>query len=757
MTRYDFYNNLELFHKTKEIIQQEEQEKIQSDLNELKHYGTKGQKWGIRKWQNYDGTFNEAGKERYFGKSSKTASTEEDKVGSARSDVKDYLKFRNKMLKKRTRGDLNKWYRDNNKAADKQLLKDAKKVDKQREKMYKNQLRDFYEDPNELVSDLDRIYKIGGEAGKSSKNKWPMNDLFKKAGYDYDKSDDETRELFEMEINDIRSSYKNGNDINKLSKEFGYDKNFIQDVIDSDPDQKVGSIFNKKATNENGEEYNPKYQYSDGSLTWEGRQLSLKKAAKKINSNMLEDYKNKESERKEAERIEQEAKENKVKEILNDARSNVKLTKELKGKDISDEELQNIINDLDNYSSWENWDKLEKNNRNEFDKIADLGLDALARSSKYYSSNNDVGDDSWRDWFVYEDQTIGLPQITKLYYDGYSKDYINKMIDKVSSMSYEDYDKKYGEDSAAKFFVDQTDWQNQNKKFVEALFDPDYNAKDQKIGGLFNKTPEEKAEKKAIKEAKKINDELEEEYLYDRRHWDEVANAYINESEFSPLFENIRKSNNEKLSKDYDKVNDIFKDYLENEDEYVTRAAIANSIISEETTLENIGRMTRLYLMDDLDQGYANSSDLYARYEKNIDDKEIERLYQSLHNNKDMYNENVKYLKDNNKVLSKVNDMLLLELCKENEDEHNTTRKNRAYWRLYDAADGSTHNGDLEKDAYNSAKKITEKLHKSCSGNDGWDFLNQAIENLDMNSKELRDMTQADWDKINAEINKLKK
>ena len=32
----------------------------------LKHYGLKGMKWGERRWQNYDGTFNEAGKERYF-------------------------------------------------------------------------------------------------------------------------------------------------------------------------------------------------------------------------------------------------------------------------------------------------------------------------------------------------------------------------------------------------------------------------------------------------------------------------------------------------------------------------------------------------------------------------------------------------------------------------------------------------------------------------------------------------------------------
>ena len=38
--------------------------------NYLMHYGIKGQKWGQRRWQNEDGTFNEAGKARYFSKSS---------------------------------------------------------------------------------------------------------------------------------------------------------------------------------------------------------------------------------------------------------------------------------------------------------------------------------------------------------------------------------------------------------------------------------------------------------------------------------------------------------------------------------------------------------------------------------------------------------------------------------------------------------------------------------------------------------------
>ena len=33
--------------------------------DELKHFGIKGQKWGIRNYQNYDGTYTQAGLERY--------------------------------------------------------------------------------------------------------------------------------------------------------------------------------------------------------------------------------------------------------------------------------------------------------------------------------------------------------------------------------------------------------------------------------------------------------------------------------------------------------------------------------------------------------------------------------------------------------------------------------------------------------------------------------------------------------------------
>lgn len=150
----------------------------------LMHYGVLGQKWGQRHWQNPDGTYTTEGKIRYFGskKAQAEMNADETKIGSKTSDAKDYLKFRNKMLKERTRSDLNEWYRDKNKYLDKQLVRDAKRVDKQQEKMYKNQLKDWYDNPEDLVADLNAMYKISGKEQKigglfSKKEKESVEDM----------------------------------------------------------------------------------------------------------------------------------------------------------------------------------------------------------------------------------------------------------------------------------------------------------------------------------------------------------------------------------------------------------------------------------------------------------------------------------------------------------------------------------------------------------------------------------------------------
>lgn len=45
------------------------------DLDTIEHSGVKGQKWGIRNYQNPDGTLTEAGKERYRKVTDKSGST----------------------------------------------------------------------------------------------------------------------------------------------------------------------------------------------------------------------------------------------------------------------------------------------------------------------------------------------------------------------------------------------------------------------------------------------------------------------------------------------------------------------------------------------------------------------------------------------------------------------------------------------------------------------------------------------------------
>lgn len=62
--------------------------------NELTHSGIKGQKWGIRRFQNPDGSLTEAGKRRYYKEKAKTA---------AQNKVKKAVKSYNAAVKKADR------------------------------------------------------------------------------------------------------------------------------------------------------------------------------------------------------------------------------------------------------------------------------------------------------------------------------------------------------------------------------------------------------------------------------------------------------------------------------------------------------------------------------------------------------------------------------------------------------------------------------------------------------------------------------
>lgn len=88
---------------------------------ELYHHGIKGQKWGVRRFQNADGTFNEAGKKRYFGGGGSV------KGAASRALAKVYSINENYYSKHG-----NKTMASMNKAAKEQALKKAAAADKAR-------------------------------------------------------------------------------------------------------------------------------------------------------------------------------------------------------------------------------------------------------------------------------------------------------------------------------------------------------------------------------------------------------------------------------------------------------------------------------------------------------------------------------------------------------------------------------------------------------------------------------------------------
>lgn len=89
--------------------------------------------------------------------------------------------------------------------------------------------------------------------------------------------------------------------------------------------------------------------------------------------------------------------------------------------------------------------------RKHLEEVADLGLETLIRQHGQFSDLG-PGDEDSRDWFLYEDQTIGCATIADLIKRGYTGDQVCKLLDIVNENDVWPSDKGLTEQSRRALF-----------------------------------------------------------------------------------------------------------------------------------------------------------------------------------------------------------------------------------------------------------------------------------------------------------------
>jgi hypothetical protein len=102
-------------------------------------------------------------------------------------------------------------------------------------------------------------------------------------------------------------------------------------------------------------------------------------------------------------------------------------------------------------------------------KAADLGLKALAAMDRFdFDDDYEEDKNSYRSWFLYEDQTIGLGMVADLINQGYSAKQVDKMIDIVEkNYDYDEIENASENARYAAFDVREGNWMDSLKGFAE--------------------------------------------------------------------------------------------------------------------------------------------------------------------------------------------------------------------------------------------------------------------------------------------------
>ena len=125
----------------------------------LQHYGTPGQKWGVRHWQNADGTYNEDGLNRYFRKKTKNPKGTVFISGSSKTQFDDNP-FHRYDLHPSIKDQINKYMKQGKTI----LVGDAPGIDRQ--------VQDYLKDHN--YNNVE-VYSPGTEVRYNANPQWKTN------------------------------------------------------------------------------------------------------------------------------------------------------------------------------------------------------------------------------------------------------------------------------------------------------------------------------------------------------------------------------------------------------------------------------------------------------------------------------------------------------------------------------------------------------------------------------------------------------
>lgn len=197
MNRYEFYTNIQ-------------------EYNSLQHHGILGQKWGIRRYQNEDGSLTEEGKQRYLNPDGSLNSEGQKKLG--KEGVAKFNQTRNKQQWQNGYDEEQQKVKLNNakenKKWDSAFIDAIQNADDMTEEETYKEYEKYLKNPNKYVENFDSNNWRGTSKKESKPKSEPKSESKKETKEEKKVSD------FEKEMNKIldKKGYIDTDDMKELSK-----------------------------------------------------------------------------------------------------------------------------------------------------------------------------------------------------------------------------------------------------------------------------------------------------------------------------------------------------------------------------------------------------------------------------------------------------------------------------------------------------------------------------------------------------------